>query len=238
MQAICISVVLHVLWSESRSVVSDSLRPHGRYSPWNSQGQNTGVGSLSLLQGIFPNQESNRGLLHCRWILYSLSCQGSPFYTRVHPKNDVVIVSCEQPRDSAIHMHPFSAQPPPIQAATEVPVLCSGPGWLSIQNIAVWVYRLLCGRVFSTADYWRGVPVYNHMHFAWKDSSFFWWLALWRGHDTGGRGHHHCARPHVTHNKRRLGRGEEKLLSGFRALPIQVFIHEIFIMCVAYSIID
>ena len=38
----------------SRSVVSDSLRPHRLYSPWNSPGQNTGVGSLSLLQGIFP----------------------------------------------------------------------------------------------------------------------------------------------------------------------------------------
>ena len=34
-------------------------------SPWNSPGQNTGVGSLSLLQGIFPTQESNWGLLHC-----------------------------------------------------------------------------------------------------------------------------------------------------------------------------
>ena len=41
--------------SESASVVSDSLRPHGLYSQWNSPGQNTGVGSLSLLQGIFPN---------------------------------------------------------------------------------------------------------------------------------------------------------------------------------------
>ena len=37
--------------SESRSVMSDTLRPHGLYSPWNSPGQNTGVGSLSLLQG-------------------------------------------------------------------------------------------------------------------------------------------------------------------------------------------
>ena len=40
------------------------------YSPWNSPGQNTGVGSLSLLQGIFPTQESNPGLLNCRQILY------------------------------------------------------------------------------------------------------------------------------------------------------------------------
>ena len=47
-------------------------------SPWNSPGQNTGVGSLSLLHWIFPTQESNRDLLHCRWILYQLSSQGSP----------------------------------------------------------------------------------------------------------------------------------------------------------------
>ena len=48
------------------------------YSPWNSTGQNTGVGSLSLLQGIFPTQGSNPGLPHCRWILYQLSHKGSP----------------------------------------------------------------------------------------------------------------------------------------------------------------
>ena len=43
--------------SESCSVVSNSLRPHELYSPWNSLGQNTGVGSLSLLQQIFLTQE-------------------------------------------------------------------------------------------------------------------------------------------------------------------------------------
>ena len=58
---------------ESHSVVSNSLRPHGLYSPWNSPGQTSGVGSLSLLQGIFLTQESNWGLLHCRQILYQLS---------------------------------------------------------------------------------------------------------------------------------------------------------------------
>ena len=40
--------------------------------------KNPGVGSLSLLQGIFPTRKSNWGLLHCRWILYQLSYQGSP----------------------------------------------------------------------------------------------------------------------------------------------------------------
>ena len=64
--------------SESLSVMSNSLWPHGLYSPWNSPGQNTGVGSLSLPQGIFPTQGLNLGLRHCRWILYQLSHKGSP----------------------------------------------------------------------------------------------------------------------------------------------------------------
>ena len=64
--------------SESHSAVSKSLQPHGLYSPWNSLGHNTGVGSLSLLQGIFPTQELNWDLLHYRRILYQLSYQGSP----------------------------------------------------------------------------------------------------------------------------------------------------------------
>ena len=83
--------------------MSNSLQPHGLYSqrnspdqdkvkvvqscltlcepmncsPWNSPGQNTGVGSLSLLQGIFPTQGSNLSLPHCGWILYQLSHKGN-----------------------------------------------------------------------------------------------------------------------------------------------------------------
>ena len=97
--------------------MSDSLQHHGLYSPWNSPGQNMGVGSLSLLQGssqprdwthqvsliagrffyqlshkgsprllgvgsssllqIFPTQESNQGLLNCRWILCQLNYEGN-----------------------------------------------------------------------------------------------------------------------------------------------------------------
>ena len=68
--------------------MSDSSRSHGLYSPWNSPEQNTGVGSLSLLQGIFPTQGSNPGLLHCRRILYQLNHKGSPhgnhIYTHIY----------------------------------------------------------------------------------------------------------------------------------------------------------
>ena len=48
------------------------------WDPWNSLGQNTRVGSLSLFQGIFPTQGLNISLPHCRQILYQLSHQGRP----------------------------------------------------------------------------------------------------------------------------------------------------------------
>ena len=51
---------------------------HGLYSPWNFPGQNTGVGSLSLLQGFFLTQGWNPGLPHCRRFLYQLSHKGTP----------------------------------------------------------------------------------------------------------------------------------------------------------------
>ena len=57
--------------SETHTVMFDSLGPHGLYRLWNSPGQNTGVGSHSLLQGIFPTQGSNPGLLHYRQIFFT-----------------------------------------------------------------------------------------------------------------------------------------------------------------------
>ena len=69
---------IEIKWSESRSIVSDSVRPRGLYSPRNSLGQNIGVGSL--LQGIFPAQGSNPGLPHCRRILYQLDTEGGCYF--------------------------------------------------------------------------------------------------------------------------------------------------------------
>ena len=75
--------------SESRSVVSDSLRPHGLYSPWNPPGQNTGVGSLSLLQWIFPTQRSREsriaGGFFTGWDIRE--AQGQPMRTSTHWKS-------------------------------------------------------------------------------------------------------------------------------------------------------
>ena len=54
------------------------MQPHGLYSPWNSPGQNTGVGSLSLLQGTFPTQGLNPGLPQCRRVLQQLRLRRAP----------------------------------------------------------------------------------------------------------------------------------------------------------------
>ena len=87
------SEMVNVSESVSRSVMSDFLWPCGQYParllcPWDFPDENTGVGSHSLLQGIFPTQESNLGPLHCRQILYCLSCQGSPLILAVDWKNE------------------------------------------------------------------------------------------------------------------------------------------------------
>ena len=82
--------------SESHLVMSDSLRPHGLYGPWNSPGQNTGVGSHSLRQGIFPAQGSNPGLPHCRWIFYQWVAY--PFSSRSSrtQESDQGLLHCRQ----------------------------------------------------------------------------------------------------------------------------------------------
>ena len=69
--------------SVSRSVVPDSLQPQGLQPtrllcPWDFPGTSTELGSHFLLQGIFPTQGLNAGLLYCRQILYRLSYKGGP----------------------------------------------------------------------------------------------------------------------------------------------------------------
>ena len=87
----------------SCSVVSDSLQPHGLeptrlLHPWNFPGKSNGVGCHFLLQGIFPTQGSNPGLLHYRQMLYHLSHW---WYFQVKSKG-------AQPYT---HMYPFSPKP-------------------------------------------------------------------------------------------------------------------------------
>ena len=110
---------------ESHSVMSESLWPHG-YSPWNSLGQNTGVGSLSLLQGIFPTQGSNPGLLHCRRILYDLSHKRSP---RTLKWVAYTFRGSSQPKNGT------GGRPSQVDF---LPTELSGKTW------ACWIWSLLC----------------------------------------------------------------------------------------------
>ena len=81
--------------------MSDLLPPHGLYSPWNSLSQNTGMGSCSLLQRIFPTQGLNLGLPHCRqtagWLisnrnLFFIVLEGSP--KERHPQIQRLVRTC------------------------------------------------------------------------------------------------------------------------------------------------
>ena len=109
--------------SESHSVVCNSLQPLWLYSPWNSLGQNTGVGSYSHLQEIFLTQGLNARLLHCRQILYQLSHQVSPAAAK---SLQSCLILCN-PRDSS---PPGSPVPGILQARTLV--------WVAISFSNAW----------------------------------------------------------------------------------------------------
>ena len=90
---VCVWVkVLRVLIAQSCPSLCDPMdrSPPGSSVHGDSPGKNTAVGCHFLLQGIFPSQESNPGLLHCRRILYSLSHQGSPMYILQDPEHMLI----------------------------------------------------------------------------------------------------------------------------------------------------
>ena len=132
--------------SENYSVMSDSLQLHGLYSPWISPGQNIGVGSHSLLQGIFPTQGSNPGLSQHRWILYSLRHQGSLIMKAVAAaaKSLQLCPTLWDPIDSS---PPGSSIPGILQARTLE--------WVAISFSNAWKWKvkvraLSCVRLLAT----------------------------------------------------------------------------------------
>ena len=109
---------------ESRHCSRDRL-----LCPWDSPGKNTGVGRLSLLQGIFPAQGLNPSILHCREILHHLSQKGSP---RLPWPNSNTITSAKTSLTQPEALHPHSVHPCPFctipilfsPSYYHVPVLC------------------------------------------------------------------------------------------------------------------
>ena len=157
--------VLHcspLYWSESCSVMSESLRPHGLYSPWNSPGQNTGVGSLPPLQWIFPTQELNQGLLHCRQILYQLIYEGRGIFSPI-----------------------FSSLPSPQPSLLLHPILFSAFGIPPFPT-TLFKHPLLC-EVFPD-PHWQLITNVSLLSSTWKSSIITVKLALfvyWSAHTTG-----------------------------------------------------
>ena len=82
--------------------MSGSLQSHGLYSSWNSPVQNTGVGKLSLLQGIFSTQRLDPGLPHCRRILYKLSHKGKPKKQKMIDKQKILSMNFQSVTGSVI----------------------------------------------------------------------------------------------------------------------------------------
>ena len=75
--------------------MSDSIQPHGLYSPWNSPGQHSGVGSCSLLQGIFATQGSNPGRPH------SLPSEVDSLPSE--PPGELLLVAEPRPKPGSFH---------------------------------------------------------------------------------------------------------------------------------------
>ena len=108
---------LEVKRSESLSVMFDSLRPHGLYSPWNSPGQNTGVGSISLLQGIIPTQGSKvlsvQSLSHVQLFVtpWTAACQTSLSITNSQSLLKPMSIALMLPSNHLIFCHPLFLPP-------------------------------------------------------------------------------------------------------------------------------
>ena len=164
-------------WHWSRSVASNSLRPHELWPtrllhPWNFPGKSTGVGCHFLLQVIFPTEGSNPGLPHCRQTIYCLSHQGSPV--------NLTILDSPYKRNYALHLYhrPFEnclVLLPAAKSLQSCPTLCdpidgSPPGspvpgilrartleWAAISLSNAWKWKVKVkslSRVWPSATPW------------------------------------------------------------------------------------
>ena len=108
------------------------LRHHGLYSLWNSPGENTGVGSISLLQGI-PTQGLNSDLLPCRQIRYQLGHKGSPIVKNLHPSaGDIRNVGLIP----ALGRSPGGGHDNPLQYSCLENSTDRGTWWTMVQSVA------------------------------------------------------------------------------------------------------
>ena len=96
-------------WSESSSVMSDSLWPHGLHSPWSSPGQNTGVGHHPLLQGISQSRDQTQvshiaGIFVTSWATREIQLEGQEFWA------SLVAQLVKSPKEGSLYLFQFQTQ--------------------------------------------------------------------------------------------------------------------------------
>ena len=118
-------------------------KPMDLYSPWNSPGQDTGVGSLSLLQGTFPTQWWNPGLPYCRRILYQLS----------HNSNPLQYSCLEDPMDRGDWCRLLSMGSQRVGHDWAISLHFM---WKPLSR--VWLFATVKSMEFFRPEYWSGYP--------------------------------------------------------------------------------
>ena len=125
---------VHGKWKWKSLSCVQLFGPHGLYSPWTSPGQNTGVGSLSLLQGIFPTWGLNPGVSHGRRILYQLSHQRSSSYKQGQWFSLVIPTPSLDKRRWTDSTHPLAPEVewkgPMVMGSNPCPTTC----WLKVNQ--------------------------------------------------------------------------------------------------------
>ena len=175
--------------------MSNSLRPYGLNSPprllcpWNFPCKNTGVGSHSFLQGIFPTQGSNPALLHCRQILYHQSHQGSPWILEwvAYPFSRGIFLTKES-NWGLLHWRRILNQLSYQGSAKLINWVCMlscsvilwtvrllCPWGFSIKNTGVGCHALLHG-VFPTQGLKPGLPIAGRFFTVWatREAHEYW----------------------------------------------------------------
>ena len=123
-----------------------------------SPGKNTGEGCHFLLQGIFPTQASNLGLLHCRQILYQLSHQGSSnIYTIIYKIDQSVQFNCSVMSDSAT---PWTAAQQPSLSFT---ISWSLLKLMSIESVMPSTHLILCRPLFLLPSIFPSIRVFSNV---------------------------------------------------------------------------
>ena len=108
--------------SKSHSVMSDTLQHHGVYSPWNSPGQNTGVGSISLFQGIFSTQDQT--------LVFSIS---GGFFTIWATREDLITYY-------RVLFKPRETTPNSTWSRWKTPIKRNFEIWIKAINIVIFAY--------------------------------------------------------------------------------------------------